>query len=50
MTRQIGTSFQSPSITELETRIRRLEDQVEHLVAAVEELRQAAKAPSEPVS
>ncbi|MEV5410285.1 hypothetical protein AB0K60_15790 [Thermopolyspora sp. NPDC052614] len=50
MSRQIGTGWQSPSITELETRIRRLEDQVEHLVATVEELRRAAEPSPEPVS
>ncbi len=50
MSRQIGTGWQSPSVTELEMRIRRLEDQVEHLVATVEELRRAAKVSVEPAS
>ncbi|GGM61250.1 hypothetical protein GCM10010106_04000 [Thermopolyspora flexuosa] len=49
MSRQIATGWQRPSVTELEMRIRRLEEQVEHLMVTVEELRRAAKAPADPV-
>lgn len=48
MSRQIATGWQDPSVTELETRIRRLEEQVEHLIVAVEELRRAAKPSADP--
>lgn len=48
MSRQIATGWQRPSATELEMRIRRLEEQVEHLMVMVEELRRAVRAPADP--
>jgi hypothetical protein len=49
MSRQIATGWQQVPVTELESRIRRLEERVEHLMVTVEELRRAAQAPTDPV-